>query len=98
MQRTNFTQFDELPEAMVTYMKHYGPHFNRKLYEFAVSKMYKENNNKREKINPYSKEQIKNILKLELVMKYMMVRIILLLSLLMNTFLMNLMLNYLMVI
>jgi len=56
MTRVNFTQFDEMPEAMVAYMRHYGPHFNRKLYEFAVSKMYKESNNKREKINPMTKE------------------------------------------
>ena len=62
MQRTNFTQFDELPEAMVNYMRHYGPHFNRKLYEFAVSKMYKEVDNKREKITPLSKDQVTNIL------------------------------------
>jgi len=62
MQRTNFTQFDEMPEGMITYMRHYGPHFNRKLYEFAVSKMYKESNNKREKINPITKEQVKNML------------------------------------
>ena len=62
MQRTNFTQFDEMPEDMISYMRHYGPHFNRKLYEFAVSKMYKESNNKREKINPMTKEQVKNML------------------------------------
>ena len=62
MERINFTRYDEIPEAMVNYMRHYGPHFNRKLYEFAVSRMYKESDNRRENIVPFSKEQIKNIL------------------------------------
>ena len=56
MERINFTRYDEIPEAMVNYMRHYGPHFNRKLYEFAVSRMYKESDNRRENIVPFSKE------------------------------------------
>lgn len=63
MRKTNLTQFDEMPEAMIAYMRHYGPHFNRKLYEFAVSNMFKEVNDRREKITPYTKEQVKNLLK-----------------------------------
>lgn len=62
MKRVNFTQFDEMPEAMVAYMRHYGPHFNRKLFEFAVSLMTKESNGKDVKVVPYSKEQVKNML------------------------------------
>lgn len=62
MRRVNFTQFDEIPEAMTAYMRHYGPHFNRKLSEFAVSMMTKESNGKDTKITPYNKEQVKTIL------------------------------------
>ena len=42
MERVNFTQYDEFPEAMITYMRNYGPHFNKKLCKFAVSKMNKK--------------------------------------------------------
>lgn len=59
MNRTNLTQYDDMPEAMVNYMRHYGPHFNRKLFEFAVSKMSKEDG---KEITPYNKEQVKTIL------------------------------------
>lgn len=59
MNRTNLTQFDEMPEAMVSYMRHYGPHFNRKLFEFAVKKMYKEGG---EKFTPYNKDQVSTML------------------------------------
>lgn len=59
MNRTNLTQYDDMPEAMVNYMRHYGPHFNRKLFEFAVSKMSKEDG---KEITLYNKEQVKTIL------------------------------------
>lgn len=52
-----------MPEAMVAYMRHYGPHFNRKLFEFAVSLMtVKESNGKQTPVTPYNKDQIKNML------------------------------------
>ena len=51
-----------MPEAMVIYMRHNGPHFNRKLLEFALSKMYKRVNGRREPIAGYTKEQVKSIL------------------------------------
>lgn len=41
MIRDNFTRYDEYPQAMLAYLRNYGPHFNRKLFEFAVSKMTK---------------------------------------------------------
>ena len=59
MRRTNLTQFDEMPESMMAYMRHYGPHFNRKLLEFAVSKMSRDDG---EKLVPYNKEQVSTIL------------------------------------
>jgi len=62
MERVNFTQFDEMPEAMIAYMRHYGPHFNRKLFEFAVGRMTKKTNGNDTPINPYNREQVKNLL------------------------------------
>ena len=44
---------------MINYLRHYGKHFNKKMYEFAVSKMYKvsRSNGKRESVAPVTKEQ-----------------------------------------
>ena len=62
MNRVNFTQYDEMPEAMINYMRHYGPHFNRKLCDFAVKRMYKKENGKKVAIAPYSREDLDRIL------------------------------------
>jgi len=39
----DLTQYDIKPEAMVNYLRYNGPHFSKKLAEFAVSKMRKGN-------------------------------------------------------
>lgn len=65
MKRINFTQFDEFPREMLIYMRNYGPHFNRKLFEFAVDNMTKVNNGVEEKIKPYTKEEVDDILRLQ---------------------------------
>lgn len=63
MRRESLTRYDDMPEAMVVYLRHNGPHFNRKLLEFALSKMYKTDSTGRKKqIGAYSKEQVQNIL------------------------------------
>lgn len=62
MERVNFTQFDAVPEAMLSYMRHYGPHFNRKLCEFAVGRMTKKSNGEETPITPYTKDMVKNLL------------------------------------
>lgn len=50
--------YDELPADMMKYLRNYGKHFNKKMYEFAVSKMYKMNkaNGKEMKVEPVTKE------------------------------------------
>lgn len=63
MNRTNFTRYDEYPEAMLIYMRNYGPHFNRKLFEFAVSKMMRVDKNEAKKLAAISKQDVDNILK-----------------------------------
>lgn len=55
---TDLTQYDIKPEYMVNYLRYYGPHFNEKLCEFAVSMMEKGG----KKITPYTKQQVDAIL------------------------------------
>lgn len=54
-----FTQYDEYSKAMLAYLRNYGPHFNRKLCDFAVSNMKKKDATGRMKqIIPYTKEKV----------------------------------------
>lgn len=62
MKRTSLTQFDEIPEAMLAYMRHNGPHFNKKLFEFATGRMTKKVNGVEEPIKPYTKDAVKDLL------------------------------------
>ena len=59
MDRIDFTIYDELTRDMINYLRNYGPHFNKKLCSFAVSKMYKKDE---EYIKPYTKEEVDNLL------------------------------------
>ena len=53
-----------MPSAMKRYLKHFGWNFNKKAFQYAVSKMYKEDaNGKKSKIEPKSKEAVEEILK-----------------------------------
>ena len=45
----------DIPEGMLGYMRHYGRHFNKRMYEFAVSLM-RDRNGKRAKL--YTKEDL----------------------------------------
>ena len=55
MTRTPLNIYDDRPSSMKRYLKYYGQHFNKKLCQFAVSKM---DHGK----TPVSKEQVDNIL------------------------------------
>ena len=59
MHRQNFTDYDEKPADMINYLRYYGPHFSKKLCEFAVSLMTKEDD---EPIKPMTKQQVKELL------------------------------------
>ena len=63
MNRSNLTQYDEYPREMLIYMRNYGPHFNRKLYEFAVSNMTQLVDGKERRIKPYTREETDQLLK-----------------------------------
>ena len=51
--------YDERPQEMTNYLRHYGWHFNKKMLDFALKKMYKDN----KPIQPLTKEQVDNMLK-----------------------------------
>lgn len=62
MRRKSLTDYDEYPEDMLKYLRHNGPHFNRGLYEFAVSKMRMKSNGEEVKVIPFEKEELNKIL------------------------------------
>ena len=62
MEKTDLTQYDIKPEAMVNYLRYNGPHINKKLCDFAVSKMQKKVGSSLKKITPLTKEQVDKIL------------------------------------
>ena len=51
-----------MPDSMVNYLRYYGPHFNKNLFEFAVSLMTKETGGKEIPIKPYTKDQVDELL------------------------------------
>lgn len=52
--------YDEIPYGMQVYINNYGCHFNKKLSDFAASRMYTEGH---KYIEPYTKEKVDNLLK-----------------------------------
>lgn len=63
MERASLSQYEEYPKEMLVYMRHYGPHFNRKMFEFAVSQMtYEDEDGKEKSVTPYTKDEINNLL------------------------------------
>ena len=65
MQKTDLTQYDIKPAAMVNYLRYNGPHFNKKLLQFALSKMTKRGvDGKEVPLTPYSSEQVDNMIRI----------------------------------
>ena len=63
MERTDLTIYDKKPEWMINYLRYNGPHFNKKLSEFAASLMTKKEGEKEIKIQPYDKDRVENLLR-----------------------------------
>lgn len=63
MLNTDLTQYDIKPEGMINYLRYNGPHFNKKLCDFAVGLMQKKVGNIMTKITPMSKEEVDQLLK-----------------------------------
>ena len=61
--KTDLTQYDVKPQSMVNYLSYNGPHFNKKLCEFAVGLMEKKIGSMMVKITPYTKVEVDNLLK-----------------------------------
>lgn len=51
--KEDFTEYDIKPEGFVNYLRYYGPHFNKKLCEFACSNLPKKE---------YNREKLDNLL------------------------------------
>lgn len=58
-------QFWELPSDMKRYIRHFGLHFNHKLYEFAVSNMERKikGSERTEKMKPVEKSKFDEVMK-----------------------------------
>ena len=56
MIRKSLDIYDDRPDSMIRYLKYYGQHFNKKLCDFAVSKM-------KHGKQPISKEKVDELLK-----------------------------------
>ena len=52
---------DSFPEGMEEYLSTNGWHFNKRMCEWASSRMYKETNGKKEYIQPYTRERFNEI-------------------------------------
>lgn len=64
MKRNSLDSVIQRPEAMTSYLAHYGWHFNKKAFEYAVSKMKKKDESgKEKKIEPIRKEVVEELLK-----------------------------------
>ena len=59
MNRISLDSYDTRPITMTSYLRHYGWHFNRKILEFAVSKMTKND----VPIQMLTREKIDSLLK-----------------------------------
>lgn len=65
MRRNSLDQVIERPEAMKSYLAHYGWHFNKKMCDYAVSMMRKKEKitGKVVKVEPMTKEALDELLK-----------------------------------
>lgn len=55
--------YDHIPEAMLTYLRQYGYHFNKKAYELATKRMWTvDSNGKKERVTPFTREQVDEML------------------------------------
>lgn len=61
--KTDLTQYDVKPQGMINYLSYNGPHFNKKLCEFAVGLMEKKIGSMMVKITPYTKVEVDNLLR-----------------------------------
>ena len=51
--KEDLTEYDIKPKEFINYLRYYGPHFNKKLCEFACSNLLKKD---------YTKEKLDSVL------------------------------------
>ena len=56
--RQSFSQYDYRPPEMLAYLRYYGYHFSRRMHDFAVSRMRRDN----KPITPWTKEKVEQTL------------------------------------
>lgn len=63
--RISLNAYDNVPEELAKYFRHNGMHFNKRMYEFAVSLMFKrdEDDEPAQRISPITKEEYDEKLK-----------------------------------
>ena len=59
--KTRLDSRSAFPEDMENYLEFNGWHFNKKMCQWAVSKMYKKNGENKEFIEPYTLESLKTL-------------------------------------
>ena len=57
--KTRLDSRSAFPEGMETYLEFNGWHFNKKMCQWAVSRMYKMDGDKKESIQPYTMDSLK---------------------------------------
>lgn len=62
MCKEDFTRYDNKPKGMVNYLRYNGPHFNKELHDFAVSKMTTKVGNREVALQPYTKKEVDELL------------------------------------
>lgn len=55
--------YTQLPSGMQEYLSYYGWHFSKKMYQWAVSRMYREENGRKKPVEPYTKERVDGLLR-----------------------------------
>ena len=61
--RENLTAYETMPESLAIYLSHNGPHFNKACCDFAISQMYRTDDNGNElEFIPFTRQEIKQLL------------------------------------
>lgn len=61
MCRKRLDMREQMPSGMEEYLSMYGWHFNKRLCEYAISRMYKEKNGNKQKFKMLPKEEIDSL-------------------------------------
>ena len=59
--KTRLDSRSVFPEAMENYLEFNGWHFSKKMCQWAVSRMYREENGNKEAIEPYTMDSLKTL-------------------------------------